>query len=164
MSTHADCGEDIAWVRRSDDTDRWMPPLEFAGYRYVTQGEGEDKTAIQVPTYIIHHCNPEKVVAWNLYKEKLAEVKLGQNIIVQQAQISNHRAARERDREDAWAYSLKHKCPRVACGAEEGELCTNLALKKKGTITPTKNPHPERVDPHFVDRATQLVDEGREAD
>lgn len=75
MSVHSDCGGDIFWVRRSDDPERWMPPLEFAGYRYVITGDEPERTAIQVPTYIMHNCNPEKIEAWQEYQFKLAQLK-----------------------------------------------------------------------------------------
>lgn len=162
MSTHADCGEDILWVHRADDMDRFMPPLEFAGYRYVVVGEGQAQTAVQQPTYIVHHCNPEKVISWNAYKEELAAAKLSSNQIVQEARMSNYAAARERDRAEAWEYALKYDCPRDKCGAKVGEKCINIAQAKRGVDEFTKNPHPERVDPHWVDHDTQMADEGRD--
>lgn len=147
MSTHGDCGEDIRWVHRSDDHERFMPPLEFAGYRYVIL---EDDTAVQQPTYIIHHCNPEKVVAWGEYQTKLDAAKLANNSVVRDAKRSNYQIARERDREEAWVYALKFICPVAKCSQPAGEKCLNLAELKRGRTTHCLNPHPERCDPDFT--------------
>jgi hypothetical protein len=123
-----------------------MPPLEFAGYRYIViRGEDMVETATQEPTYIVHHCNPEKVASWEEYKKKLAAARGGGN-----PYVSDYAAAKVRDRMAVWDYALKFKCPVVKCSAAAGKKCINISEANRGRTVFTKHPHSERCNPDFT--------------
>lgn len=138
MGPHSDCGRDIVWVRRADDNDRWMPPLEFAGQAIIIQ----DDEAVFVSTYRRHECNPEEIKAWLELKRQQAEAK-GYSL----EDIDAHEEriiARERDREEVNSHAMSVECK--VCKATVGEMCMSLPWLKKGTKRYNKNPHPPRIE------------------
>lgn len=141
--THKECGEDIIWAKRDDDENRFAPPLEFAGPAYIVDNRG---VGIQIMTYRRHHCDPEKVAAWQEYKQRIAELDHSdpQDIRVErQAARAMRQAARDEKREAHYEYAAKVDCP--SCGAEAGEACEDLAKQKKGLRVQTRWPHESRV-------------------
>src|ERR1044072_6726601 len=114
MRRHRECGEDIRWGHRDDDNSRWLPPLEFAGHAYVFM-EGSD-VAVKVPTYKMHLCDPDKVVAWQEYLRRMEEIKQKNPEAPLSETYQNgreiDRLARERDRLDRLALAETIKCPR----------------------------------------------------
>lgn len=160
MSVHRDCGEEIVWVKNENDPNRWMPPLEFAGYRHIITTQGDDQFAVQMPTYIRHHCDPDRMKAWQDYQVRIAALK--ENAPDVTTGMTPRQAKHQQLVEQAWEYALKFKCPRVGCEAEATELCVNLAEKKRGRSVPTKNPHPERLDPDLTRFERSVFDKGKE--
>lgn len=141
MSTHSDCGADITWLRRDDNPEKYLPPMEYAGEVYIQDDNGAAK---RVHAYRMHLCDPEAIVAWQDYKQRLAEAK-GE-------EFTDYAAARERDREEIWEIALGVAC-RV-CHMLPGERCVSQAtrLKKTGKIIETKNPHPARIEDAYSQR------------
>lgn len=143
MSVHKDCGELVVWARRSDDPTRWMPPLEFVDNLIVIQvDENGERVAVNAPAYRVHDCDPDKVLAWMEYQEKLA--RLRERAPVQVAGMSAWEIARERNREQAWETALKVPCLR--CGAKKGKKCIDLSLQRRNLKGYTKNPHAQRLE------------------
>lgn len=137
-SIHKDCGENIRWVKRSD-VDRWMAPLEFAGRAFVITGEvGLDSYAEEVSVYQVHHCNPEKMEAWQEYCAKIAHLK-GEPEFTG----STYTAAKEREREQIWEIALKKKCPR--CKQSRNKKCISMSKAASQAGKELRNPHPERL-------------------
>jgi hypothetical protein len=144
MSTHKDCGEQIRWARRLEDPTRWLPPLEYAGEGFVlsTSDDSEDHFASEVHVYKLHRCDPDKVLAWQEYTERMADIQ------GTAPPGPSYALARERDRENAWEQALKKPCPR--CGVAKKVKCKSLGTvakkkeKESGEITETRWPHPER--------------------
>lgn len=139
MSTHRDCGEPIKWARRDDDSERFMPPLEYVGEVYVIDSGG---AAIMVHAYRQHRCDPDKMEAWQEYLGKMDKLK-GTTVL---ADMTAHEAARERDREARWEVALRKEC--IRCDAPAGERCRDMSARyrKTGEIVHTNNPHPERLE------------------
>lgn len=137
MSTHRECGEDIRWVHRDDDPERFAPPLEYVGQAFIIT---DDNTAVRVTTYKTHHCDPDKILAWREYKARIAEI--GEDPTPDSGR-RDWEIARDKQREEVWNEAVKTKCPR--CDAKKGEKCHNLIERKKtGEIVYTRNPHVER--------------------
>jgi hypothetical protein len=134
MSVHKDCGKEIKWAKREDVPDKYFPPLEYVGEVFIIDSSG---AAVQVHGYMRHNCDPEEVLAWQDYQQRLAEVK-GE-------QYTPYEAARERDREITWEAALKVECHR--CNVEKGTKCRSMQLKhqRTGEIVELRNPHPIRL-------------------
>lgn len=131
-SVHKDCGESITWLRRADDTERFMPPMDFVGY-YVMVVNG---VGIESPAYKIHNCDPEKVREWRAYQEDLAAAK-GED-------VDPYYAAKEREAEAEWAFVEGIPCP--TCEVASGKCISQAQhLKKTGEVVETRHPHPSRV-------------------
>lgn len=135
-SIHKECGADIVWAKR-EDSDRFMPPLEYVGEVYLLEGKGEEKFGVQRHAYRIHNCDPDRIIEWQEYQFRLAEAK-GET-------FTPYAAARERDRESTWNMALKVPCPR--CERDAGQKCISLSrhLIATGEIQETLNPHPARM-------------------
>lgn len=135
MSIHKDCGAEITWLKRSDDSDRYLPPMEYAGEGYVRNAEGEGEYR---HIYRVHFCDPDAMIQWQDYQRRLAEAK-GE-------EFTPYDAARERERENLWELALTVACSR--CNRLPGEKCISLAQSKvnQGIEEETKNPHPQRLD------------------
>lgn len=131
---HKECGERIVWLRRPDDMDRFLPPMEYAGEGYI----GVDGCGVYGTLYKAHLCDPEKVLAWIDYQKRLAVAK-GE-------EFTPLDAARQREREDLWTLALTVACPR--CDAAVNVKCHSLAQHKikQGIKEETLNPHPERIE------------------
>lgn len=144
MSVHKQCGEQIRWARRDDDSTKWLPPLEFAGQAYIF---GEDDAAILVNTYRPHNCDPDKVEAWQEYKARLAEIEARQVETPSPipSGMTDWEIAKQRREEEVWEDALKRKCPK--CDAKKGVKCHKLDHKFKATgeLVETKMPHSERI-------------------
>lgn len=144
MSTHKDCGEQITWVRREDNSG-WFPPLEFDGYALVLveheESETGDKYAKQVATYKVHHCDPDKVIAWMEYKQRLAAIEAKGGVPV--LSKPDWEIARDQRREELWEKALKYEC--TDCGVGAGEYCVSRA---KGPSHGKRilNPHNSRLE------------------
>lgn len=136
MSIHRDCGADIQWLRREDDTSRFLPPMEYAGEVYVR--DEKDGSAKRVHAYRMHLCDPDAILAWNDYQQRLAAAK-GE-------EFTPYDAARERERESLWELALTVACRR--CNRLPNEKCVSLSTKnvKAGIEEETKNPHPQRIE------------------
>lgn len=142
MSVHKDCGETIRWAK-TEGSGRWMPPLEFVGNHFIIQqDENGDSVAVQVSTYEIHNCDPDKMLAWQEYQKKIAKLKGSAPNV--ETGMSNWQMARERDREATWTQALKIPCSR--CGVKKGKRCIDLAKHKRGIKAETKNPHLSRLE------------------
>lgn len=143
MSVHRDCGENIHWMHREDDPERFMPPMEFAGQAYVIEGG----IATEVSTYRMHRCDPVKVVAWQEYIQTMAELK-GPNSF--ESEINLYQAARLREREEAWAIAMTVDCDK--CSAVVDEKCYSRAQHhvKSGELVETTNPHPSRLERGYM--------------
>lgn len=145
MSTHKDCGEQITWVRREDNSG-WFPPLEFDGYALVIEDipDTGEKFAKNVATYKVHHCDPDKVIAWLEYKQRLEEIAAARG---ESSPYSEGKPdwviAREKRREELWEKALKYEC--TDCGAGPGEYCVSRA---KGPAIGKRilNPHNARLE------------------
>lgn len=135
MSVHKDCGEDIKWVRRDDDPNRFLPPMEYVGEVYVI--DPESGSGRMTHGYRIHNCDPDKIIAWQDYQLRLAEAK-GE-------QYTPYDAAREREREQMWELTLAIECS--ACGMGVDKKCISMARThaNKGEVVELKNPHPVRI-------------------
>lgn len=141
MGTHKECGEDITWVRRDDQPDRWAPPLQFAGYaKILTDGPNGDKVAVEVATYKTHHCDPEKIIAWQEYKARLAAIEASSPPVVKS--MTDWEIARQRNQEEAMAFATAVACPQCHMGVDEP--CVSMA-KGKTLGQPVKNPHTKRT-------------------
>lgn len=136
MSIHKDCGADIQWIRREDDPERFLPPMEYAGEVYVKHPE--TGVAYRTHAYRQHLCDPEAIISWQDYQRRLAEAK-GE-------EFTPYDAARERERENMWELALTVSCRR--CMRLPGEKCISLAASKvnQGIEEETKNPHPQRIE------------------
>lgn len=152
MSVHKECGEYIKWARRPDDPERFYPPMEHAGEHYVLDDDG---VAIAVHTYRPHRCDPAKVLAWQEFQQKLAEVR--------EQQLNNPpdvswSALAEQRREEVWASALTIDCPR--CPALAGEKCINLSqhLQRTGELVETRAPHTQRSDLAYEPNKEQTDD------
>ena len=139
MSTHKECGEEIRWAHRDDDPERFRPPLEYAGQAFIID---ERDVAIMVHTYKPHMCDPDKMLAWQEYQEKVAAIKERRSVELDEPAW---KIAKERNHELTWEDALTRECPR--CGVPAGEGCRSLLprYKKSGEIVHTKNPHIERL-------------------
>ena len=135
MSIHRDCGADIQWLRRDDDPNRFLPPVEYAGEVYI---KNEDGVGVMTYAYRSHHCNPEAIIEWQDYQRRLAEAK-GE-------EYTPYDAAREREREQLWELALSVACTR--CHLLPGEKCVSQAkhLTNAGIKEETRNPHPQRIE------------------
>lgn len=134
MATHKDCGADIRWAKRDDDSKKYLPPLEYVGEVYVIDSSG---AAIQVHGYKRHLCDPEALTAWQDYLARLAEAK-GES-------FTPYEAARERDNELVWETALKVACE--YCEAPKNVKCHSMQLRhrKTGEIVELRHPHPIRI-------------------
>lgn len=137
-SVHKECGADIVWAHRADDTDRFYPPLEYVGEVFLLEGKGRDKVAEQRHAYRIHQCDPDRIIEWQDYQHRLAEAT--------GVEYTPYAAARQKDNEELWNQVLHVECPR--CEREVGKKCISLArhLLKTGEITECRNPHPARIE------------------
>lgn len=143
MGTHRECGEDITWSRKEDGSG-WAPPLELVGYHYILTDHPNslgDKVAIRVPTYQTHHCDPDKVLAWAQYKEKLAEIEARKPVPTLAS--PDWLVAREKRREETWEKALAVDCR--DCNALKGEYCKHLGNGPRAGQQ-VKNPHPIRLE------------------
>ena len=139
-SVHKECGADIVWARRPDDTDRWLQPLEYVGEVFVLlkQENSNEKVGQQHHAYRIHQCDPDRIIEWQDYQHRLAEAK-GEV-------YTPYAAAREKENEETWNQVLHVECPR--CLRDVDQKCISLArhLLKTGEIVECRNPHPARID------------------
>lgn len=145
MSVHKNCGEKIRWAKNAHG-DRFLPPLEFVGHYYILldMEEGDDKMATEVSCYEVHQCDPEKVVAWQEYKDNLAAIESRTKVDVERPP-SNWEIARKREQEATRARAEKKPCSK--CGAKRNEPCFNLSIwKSKQEKRATNMPHTERMD------------------
>ncbi len=144
MSVHKDCGEDIRWVKREDEEQRWMPPLEFIGQVYIIDESGH---AFMTNAYQIHNCDPDKMEAWQEYQRRIAELKGDQESIEELDGRQVYQIARERERERVWELALTRPCR--TCQADIGQRCISQSvhLRRTGEIKETLNPHPSRLEP-----------------
>lgn len=135
MSVHRECGAEIKWAKRDDDSAKYFPPLEYLGEVFVIDSSG---SAVQVHGYRRHNCDPEAMLAWQDYQQRLAEVK-GES-------FTPYEAARERDREIVWESALKVECGR--CDQPAGQKCRSMQLKhlRTGELVELRNPHPVRIE------------------
>lgn len=144
MSVHKDCGEQIRWVRRAEDPERFMPPLEYAGEGIIITGGDSPESALgsQVHVYKIHRCDPDTMEEWQRYCARMADLK------GQAPPETPYQMMRERDRESAWEEAIKKPCPK--CGVPKKVRCKSLGVhakkleKQTGEVTETRWPHPER--------------------
>lgn len=136
MSIHKECGENIKWMRRADDTG-WLPPLEYAGTVYVEiDGKGEEHHG-----YRQHRCDPDKMDAWIEYLRKKGEITGDMSEL---DSVNVRVSANERSAEAAREYAQHEHCP--SCDANIGKPCVNLAAKKKGEVVEIKWPRPSRLE------------------
>lgn len=141
MSVHKDCGENIHWFEREEGSGRFHPPMEYAGTVMVNI----DGKMIETTGYRPHRCDVDKVIAWQEYVEKMAEVKGPDSF---EAGLNLYAIARERDREERWAQALTIDCS--VCDAEAGVKCMNLTIAKRtGDVVEVLNPHPARLEAAF---------------
>lgn len=140
VSVHKECGEDIRWAHRDDQPDRFRPPLEYAGQVFIID---ERDVAIMVHSYRPHRCDPDKMVAWQEYQEKIAAIKERK---VPDLDMSPWQIKKERDLDATWEAALKVPCPR--CEVPAGEKCRSLLKQhvKTGEIVHVKNPHTARIE------------------
>lgn len=138
MSVHRDCGEEVKWARRPDDTDRFLPPLDYAGTFYVIDKEGVGE---MVTAYKSHVCDPDKMEAWLERCRRVAEMQGGD-----MSKIEVRAVAADMHREQAWELVFPRACPR--CEAEPYEKCRSMERKyvNEGRIVYLKNPHPGRLE------------------
>ena len=134
MSIHKECGEPIKWLRRPEDMDKFLPPMEYLGEVYVV----EEGAGIYRQAYKLHMCDPDKIIAWQDYQRRLAEAK-GEEFLPMDA-------AREREREQIWELVRKVACPRCEAGVDEKCISLSTHKVKAGIKEETKNPHPERIE------------------
>lgn len=132
MSIHTDCGANIKWAKRSDDPDRFSPPLEFHGFYYIVDESG---SAIEVTTYQPHICDPERM---KKYQDRIAQVAKQRAPKKSKLLSPEYEAARQVRRDDNWKIALKVECE--TCGAKPRSKCRS---KNFGKIT--LNPHPARI-------------------
>lgn len=144
-SVHKECGADITWAKREDDEDRFLPPLEYVGEVYLLEGQGRDKVGVQRHAYRLHICDPDRIIEWQDYQQRLAEAKGIEYVPLSDGRAA-YEAAREKDREEQWNMALKVACPR--CDAPAGEKCRSQQRQhiKTGEIVETRNPHPARME------------------
>jgi hypothetical protein len=137
-SVHKECGADIVWAKRDDDSGRWLPPMEYVGEVYLLEGKGDAKVGTQKHAYRIHQCDPDRIIEWQDYQHRLAEAK-GET-------FTPYEAAREKINEETWAQALRVDCPR--CERPAGEKCISLSrhLIITGEIQECRNPHPARMN------------------
>ena len=136
MTVHKSCGKEIRWATRDDDPERFNPPLEFDGHRYIIT---EDGTAVYTSTYVHHECDPADIIRWQRLKHDQAKA-MG----IQPEEVSDSTLAREEERKERWKVALKEPCP--TCDVPVGHKCHNLTARKKGRRELTKNPHPARLE------------------
>lgn len=149
MSVHKECGEQIRWARNQSGT-KWLPPLEFAGEAFILtkneDGDG-DYTGAEVSTYRVHFCDPEKVVAWQEYKEKLASIESAKTTERVALVMSDRLIAKQRDIELAWDEVHGVPCPKSDYCLTDGKCCNlSKVLSNGGEFVATIWPHPERVE------------------
>lgn len=155
MSVHKECGEQIRWARNQSGT-KWLPPLEFAGEMFILtkneEGEG-DYTGTEVSTYRVHNCDPDKVEAWQAYKERLASIEIAKGASRVEALISDRQVARLRDIEEAWNEVHGVPCPKSDYCLTDGKCCNlSKVMSNGGEFVATIWPHPERVEAARVRR------------
>ena len=137
MSVHNLCGAQVKWAHRSNDPDKWHPPLDPIGLAYIIV----DEQVVEVMTYKLHDCDPMQMATWKERKAKQAEIK-GEPLDA----VDVYELHREDIRLTQWQLALKAPCSR--CGAERGTMCMSMAQKyrKTGEIVEIKWPHPGRVE------------------
>jgi hypothetical protein len=145
MSVHKDCGADIQWLKRDDDPNRFLPPMEFAGQFYVKI----DGVGTIANCYRPHICDPDVMEDWLNRQARLAELRGDAEAM---EEIDGRQAwalAREREREKSWEIALKVDCPR--CLQPKDEKCISMAQthRKTGEMVELRNPHPDRLE-HLV--------------
>lgn len=134
MSVHKECGKQVRWGKRSDDPDRYMQPLEFAGFYYILDESG---TALEVVAYQIHQCNVDDVRAITATREALADSR-NRSEKLQLTVQEEYAAARESNREDLWKQVLPFACE--GCGAKKNERCTHKLSGEE-----IRYPHTDRI-------------------
>lgn len=135
MSLHIECGRNIAWARRRDDPERFIPPLELVGMYTIIDADG---IGIEVPCFQPHVCNPTDVEDW---QRRLRELEVQREAGVAVTPTQAYAARAQERREEAWREALQVECPK--CKATVGEFCTNLSAVNTGQ--PIKYPHEARV-------------------
>lgn len=143
MSVHKDCGADIRWLKRDDDPNRFLPPMEFVGQFYAADADG---VGVVQNCYRPHVCDPDVMEDWLNRMRRLAELQGDQDSV---EEISGRQAwalAREREREKTWEIALKVDCPR--CLQPKTQKCISMAQthRKTGEMVELLNPHPERLE------------------
>jgi hypothetical protein len=153
MSVHKDCGEPVTWLRRPDDVDKFLPPMEYVDQLYMkVEGPNGEYCAMQASAYKIHRCDPDKMEAWIAYKERIAEIKekapdqpAAVHREAAQERVSDWILARERAQEETRLIAEAYKCRR--CGAKSTEPCFNLSVyNRTQEKVPTKMPHAQRLE------------------
>lgn len=174
MSTHRDCGAQIRWARRTDNPNRWMPPLELAGEFYVFDEDGE--TAKQKAAYVPHECDPDQMVAWAERQIKIAQAH-DMGTLVQKAVhprkddmsqdelemiAVRQEADRQQRNEELWDVALKVECR--TCGNGRDVMCRNMSVQAKkhyeetGEVISTRQPHPQRIKDGYAALAEERKD------
>jgi len=139
MSVHKDCGREIEWPRNPENPEKFLPPLEFVDRYYILM---EDGTPAFVNVYKRHECDPEEITIWMDLKRRQAQAK---GISVDAINSHEERLIKkEQNRKEDIKFAKKRVCP--TCQAPIGQMCINLAKKKKGEKVHTKNPHPSRME------------------
>lgn len=145
MSVHNQCGEQIRWAK-SPRGDKFLPPLEFVGHHYILMDSDDEegqKVASEVACYQIHNCDPDKMAAWQEYRDKVEALKR-ESAEVAERLPTNWEIARQRDQEATRARAEKEPCPK--CKADVNEPCYNLAIwKRQRNKIATNMPHQERM-------------------
>ena len=140
VSVDRNCGEQITWLRRADDSG-WMPPLDLIGHVYVE----EEGRAVQKIGYQVHRCDPGKMEAWMDYLERKGQIT-GDTSEVETVVV--RRLAKEREAESARSIAEQVECD--SCHAVVGKPCLNLGDLKKHKETPTTWPHPIRLEKAYA--------------
>lgn len=153
MSIHKECGEEIVWLRKPDDVDKYLPPMEYVGPMYFkTEGPNGEVCGIQATAYKMHRCDPDKMEAWIEYKERIAEISEHapeQPVKVQREAAKQKKSdwviARERKQANIRTECEAYVCRR--CDAVQFEPCYNLTIfKRTHEKVPINMPHPVRQE------------------
>lgn len=141
MSVHKECGEDIRWALRDDQSGRYNPPLEFVGHMYVI--DSDTNVAKRVTVWQPHNCDPEKMLAWQEYRLRILELRARGAEIAEG--LEDWKLAQAKREEETWNEVLKYECRR--CEAPIDEKCRNMGqrFRKTGEIVHVKHPHTERM-------------------
>lgn len=137
MSTHRDCGETIRWAEMDTEpglVPRYLPPLEDAGTAFIIDGN----VAREVHIYRLHRCDPDKVIAWQEYCKRMAEVKNEAPV----DGVTAGQVARNRERKEVYSLAMKVACPN--CGAPKNQPCTDMRKGNKNYGQHTRWPHTGR--------------------